>query len=119
LIAMVYAPLLIVWFGFRRRIGSFGFYLVFAVAVTTSVQVVGVYLVFASLIFPALGVWFLPPERRLPAAYGLALGGILLGLATSVITDYPTGPVLVWSLALTAVFGALLLARWGAKKASK
>lgn len=119
LIAMVYAPLLVFWFGFRHRIGSFGFYLIFAVAVTTSVQVVGVYLVFASLIFPALGVWFLPDERRLPVAYGLAVVGLLLGLATSVITDYPTGPVLVWSLALTAVLGALLLARLGTKKASR
>ena len=35
-------------------LGRFGFYAAFALAVTASVQVVGVYLVFSSLIIPAL-----------------------------------------------------------------
>jgi len=40
--------------GWVTRLGRFGFYAVFAVAVTASVQLVGVYLVFSSLIIPAL-----------------------------------------------------------------
>src|ERR1035437_3283230 len=40
----------------RERMGPLGFYLLFALAVTASVQLVGIYLVFASLIVPSLGV---------------------------------------------------------------
>lgn len=107
LLAAVYLPILVVWFKFRGRMGHFGFYMIFAIAVTASVQIVGVYLVFATLIFPALGSWILPKERRLPVAYGLATGGVVLGLIGSVLTDYPTGPMLVWSLALVALLAVL------------
>lgn len=111
MIAAIYAPILIAWLGFRQRIGSFGFYMIFAVAVTTSVQVVGVYMVFALLIFPGLGAFALPHGPRLIAAYGLATIGIFLGLMVSVVSDYPTGPTLVWSLAIVALGGALALPR--------
>ena len=40
--------------GWVERLGRFGFYGAFALAVTASVQLVGVYLVFSSLIIPAL-----------------------------------------------------------------
>src|SRR4051812_13605812 len=53
-IAVFYAAALAVWFLFRARIGIVGFYVLFALVVTQSVQLVGVYLVFASLIVPAL-----------------------------------------------------------------
>lgn len=107
LLALVYLPLLVAWFKFRGRMGHFGFYMIFAIVVTASVQIVGVYLVFATLIFPALGAWVLPKEKRLAVAYGLASAGVVLGLIGSVLTDYPTGPLLVWSLALVALIGAL------------
>jgi zinc/manganese transport system permease protein len=52
----LYADLL-AFIGWRgRRLGGLGFYLTFALAITASVQRVGVYLVFASLIPPALAV---------------------------------------------------------------
>ena len=111
LVALVYLPLLIAWFIYRNKIGRLGFYMIFAVAVTASVQIVGVYMVFALLIFPALGASFLSSSLQLAAAYGLAITGIFLGLWASAITDYPTGPTLVWSLALVAVLGALILPR--------
>lgn len=111
LIAAIYIPILVAWFRFRGRLGSFGFYVVFAIAVTVSVQVVGVYLVFASLIFPALGARLQPREKKLPTAYGFAAVGIVVGLVVSVLTDTPTGPTLVWSLAVVALLGALVLAR--------
>ena len=41
--------ILALWFGLRSRLSPLGFYLVFALAVTVSVQLVGVYLVFATL----------------------------------------------------------------------
>ncbi len=107
LLGAVYLPILLIWFRFREPLGNFGFYMIFAIVVTASVQIVGVYLVFATLIFPALGAWVLPKEKRLMTAYGLATGGVILGLLTSVVTDYPTGPMLVWALALVALLGAV------------
>ncbi|HMB59152.1 MAG TPA: metal ABC transporter permease, partial [Xanthomonadales bacterium] len=78
----------------------------FALAVTTSVQLVGVYLVFSSLTFPALATFQRP---GLKAAYAIGGMGYLTGLSISLATDLPTGPVVVWSLAMMAAFGGLLL----------
>ena len=52
--AILTAVVLVVWFGWQRKIGRIGFYLLFGLSVTASVQLVGVYLVFATLIIPAL-----------------------------------------------------------------
>ena len=52
--AAVYAVILVLWFGWRERLGRTGFYALFALAVTVSVQLVGLYLVFATLIVPPL-----------------------------------------------------------------
>lgn len=87
--ALLYAALLAVWFLGGRRLGRVGFYLVFALAVTVSVQLVGVYLVFASLIVPALA------SRRLAVGYALGGAGYALGLAGSAIWDLPAGPLIV------------------------
>ncbi|MFO1295015.1 MAG: metal ABC transporter permease, partial [Rubrivivax sp.] len=54
--AALTAFVLAAWFGFGKRLGRAGFYGLFALAVTASVQLVGVYLVFTSLIVPALAV---------------------------------------------------------------
>ncbi len=89
------AALLALWFGLGPRLGRVGFYLLFAVAVTASVQVVGVYLVFSSLIMPALAVRHAAARWQLPLAW---LGGALayaLGLALSAVLDLPSGAVVV------------------------
>ncbi len=101
--AAITALVLAVWFGWRERLPRLGFYLLFALAVTVSVQLVGVYLVFASLIVPALGVRQQAPRRRLPLAYAIGLGGYALGLVLSAILDLPSGALIVWSLAALAV----------------
>jgi zinc/manganese transport system permease protein len=87
-------------------LGRFGFYAVFACAVTASVQLVGVYLVFASLIVPALATRHYPPRWRMPLAY--SLGGIsyALGLLLSAWSDLPSGAVIVWMLAGFGVLGS-------------
>src|SRR5436190_17621816 len=51
------AIFLIAWFKWRERLGRIGFYVLFAVMVTVSVQLVGVYLVFTSLIIPAIATY--------------------------------------------------------------
>jgi zinc/manganese transport system permease protein len=50
----VYTAVLALWIGARARLGRTGFYLLFACVVTLSVQLVGLYLVFATLIVPPL-----------------------------------------------------------------
>lgn len=92
--ALVYALILAAWFKMRERIGRVGFYVLFACAVTVSVQLVGLYLVFASLIIPPLATRRLG-RKRLPAAWALGAAGYALGLALSVITDLPSGAVIV------------------------
>jgi zinc/manganese transport system permease protein len=97
--AVVTAVVLALWFTVREKLGRPGFYLVFAVSVTVSVQLVGVYLVFASLIVPALGTRALNDRAGLTWAYGVGVVGYLLGLIASALFDLPTGAVIVWSLA--------------------
>ena len=59
------------------------FYGLFALAITASVQLVGVYLVFASLIVPALATTALQGKRQLALAYSIGILGYLSGLALS------------------------------------
>ena len=85
------------------------FYSLFAVAITVSVQLVGVYLVFATLIIPALAsVRINRRAMRLLCGYVIALLGYALGLMGSGLFDLPTGPLIVWSLALTGLVAILL-----------
>jgi len=101
-VAVVYAAMLVLWFGMRERLGRAGFYLVFAVAVTASVQLVGLYLVFATLIVPALATYGFQ-RARLTACYALGAAGYALGLIASAVLDLPSGAVIVWALALLAL----------------
>ena len=98
--------LLALWRGWVQRLGRFGFYAVFAVAVTASVQLVGVYLVFSSLIIPALATQGRHGRLRHLMGYGLGALGYALGLALSALFDLPSGAVIVWALAACALVGA-------------
>ena len=100
--ALVYAAVLAVWFGARRYIARIGFYVLFAVAVTVSVQLVGLYLVFATLIVPALATRGME-RHRLAASWTLGALGYAAGLVVSTLTDLPTGPVIVWALVVLAL----------------
>jgi zinc/manganese transport system permease protein len=95
--------------GWVERLGRFGFYGAFALAVTASVQLVGVYLVFSSLIIPALATRAVRGRRRHVMAYGLGALGYAIGLALSAVFDLPSGAVIVWTLAACGVAGALAL----------
>jgi len=95
--------------GWVERLGRFGFYGVFALAVTASVQLVGVYLVFSSLIIPALATRAHVGARRYAIAYGVGVVGYGLGLALSALFDLPSGAVIVWTLAACGAVGAVLI----------
>lgn len=79
------------------------FYLLFAVAITQSVQLIGVYLVFATLIVPALAGIKLGFKQAIsvPIALGVASYGI--GLALSSILDLPSGAVIVWVMVIVSL----------------
>jgi len=101
-IAIVYAGILALWFGVGNRLGRAGFYTLFAVAVTLSVQLVGLYLVFATLIVPPLATRRMT-KNRLPAAWSLGAAGYAGGLVLSTAADLPSGPMIVWVLAALAI----------------
>jgi zinc/manganese transport system permease protein len=91
------------WRGWIAKLGRFGFYAAFALAVTASVQLVGVYLVFSSLIIPALATRTPTGGNRHGAAYAIGAVGYALGLALSAVLDLPSGAVIVWTLAACAL----------------
>ena len=108
--ALATVGLLLLMFFLRRRRAAF--YSLFAIAITVSVQLVGVYLVFATLIIPALSsVRIATAGRRLMVAYLTALIGYGVGLVGSAWTDLPTGPLMVWTLAATGLVTFLLTTR--------
>lgn len=104
--ALVYGVIVAIWFGLGERIGRVGFYVLFACAVTVSVQLVGLYLVFATLVIPALATFYVK-RRRLPNAYAIGALGYAGGLAASAITDLPSGPMIVCAMAAVGILAAL------------
>ena len=101
--ALIYGVLLWLWFRWRARLGNYGFYPIFAVTITLSTQLVGVYLVFASLIIPALAT--LSRARPWVAAYTIGFVGYLFGLVLSALLDLPSGAMIAWTLAVAALIG--------------
>ena len=108
--AAVTAIILAIWYGLGTRIGRVGFYVLFACAVTMSVQLVGLYLVFATLIIPALATREYR-RKQLVIAYIVALVGYALGLALSDWLDWPSGPVIVWTIAIVGILAYALRSR--------
>jgi zinc/manganese transport system permease protein len=100
--AGVYAMILALWFGMRERLGPAGFYVLFALAVTVSVQLVGLYLVFATLIVPPLATRRMQ-RHRLVASWSVGAVGYAAGLVISTLFDLPSGPVIVWVLVIAAL----------------
>ena len=105
LVAAVYAVLLVIWFAWGDSFGRIGFYVLFACAVTISVQLVGLYLVFTTLIVPALAVRHLA-RHSLAIGYVVGAAGYALGLAASMVVDLPSGPAIVWVMTALAVVSA-------------
>lgn len=91
---LIYAGALAAWFRFKQHRAKL-FYLIFPIVITLSVQLVGVYLVFASLILPALGTVKLNGSRRLLNGYMIAILSFAFGIIISTWYDLPSGPVIV------------------------
>lgn len=114
--ALLSAVLLVIWRwslrqaqdGRQDRLGHLGFYALFALAVTASVQLVGVYLVFASLIVPALATYRIK-ERRIVYAFAVGIAGYAIGLLLSAIFDLPGGAAIVWAMAIVGGLTAAVI----------
>jgi len=108
-VAMLYGVVLAVWIVLRQHFGALTFYLAFAVVVTASVQIVGIYLVFASLIIPALATTGIRRGNRLFAGYLVGAVSYFVGILLSFYLDLPTGAVIVWSMAVVALLAGVLI----------
>jgi zinc/manganese transport system permease protein len=108
--AALYAVLFVLWRVFRDRLGRMGFYGLFACVVTLSVQLVGLYLVFATLVVPALATYY-SRGRRMQKAIGIGVCGYVLGLVASVATDLPSGSMIVCAMVLCGAVLALAAGR--------
>lgn len=103
--ALLYLPLLGLLLLGRMRLGDTRFYLVFALAITASVQLVGVFLVFSSLIAPAVASHRFAGRKGWLVAYGVGIGGYALGLLLSARLDLPAGPAIAACLCLLSLAG--------------
>jgi len=109
-VAIVNGLVLLAWYFMRDRLRGFGFYAIFAFAVTASVQLVGIYLVFACLIIPALATRHMSRRGlRILCGYGVGIGGCVAGLIYSVSADLPAGAVIVWALSAFALLFAWII----------
>jgi zinc/manganese transport system permease protein len=106
--ALLTAALLALWQWTKLKTRNLGFYALFALAITASVQLVGVYLVFASLIVPALATYRIK-HRRMYYAFAIGISGYAVGLLLSAWFDLPSGATVIWAMAVSGVMAAWLL----------
>ena len=99
--APVYVAILAAWFVRPALRRGLGFYLLFAFAVTSSVQLVGVYVVFAGLILPALAA--MGAKRRQLTAWLCGIAAVASGIVAAVLLDLPAGPAVVTTYVVVAI----------------
>jgi zinc/manganese transport system permease protein len=97
---IIYLVILFLWFRKPQIRDNIGFYILFACAITSSVQLVGIYVVFASLILPALAVS--KNHNSIFYSYLCGLLAMCLGMVAALIFDLPAGGVIVVSYILVA-----------------
>ncbi len=93
----IFVSIFLSWIIFKNK-RSFLFYPLFAITIPFSVSMIGVYLVFASLIFPALAVVKLK-DYKMVKGITISIAAYLLGLMLSYLFDWPAGPAIVIALA--------------------
>ncbi len=96
-ITIVSTLIISIWWFYPTFVQGKGFYFIFAIAITLAVQLVGIYLVFASLIMPALAT------TKLRLAYLTGGIGYLSGLWLSAVFDLPAGAMIVCTLAIAGL----------------
>ena len=103
----VYGLVAALWFAVPRVRAGAGFFVLFALAITASVQLVGVYVVFASLILPALA-GRVANGYVLVRALASGIAAVAVAILISASVDLPAGPLLVVCFAVSAAATRLL-----------
>ncbi len=98
----------------RDLVAELVFYGVFALVVTSSVGLVGVLLVFALLVLPAVAALLRSGDGRIALLRGWGLAGLgcVVGLHAAFVLDQPAAPMIVLALA-AGLFISALNSRWG------
>ena len=109
-VALLYAGVLAASYLLRGLASSLPFYLLFALSITASVQLVGIYLVFASLIIPALAIRGFG-QTGIAWGYLIGVGGYASGLLLAALLDMPAGAMIVYSLSACALVFAAVMKR--------
>ena len=95
--APVFIFVFLVFSIFKSRRGIL-FYPLFALVIPFAVNLIGVYLVFASLIFPALSLVNVKTDKII-LGVALSILSYFVGLSVSYFLDWPGGPAIVVSMA--------------------
>jgi zinc/manganese transport system permease protein len=106
MIAVTFAPQTVR----RVRLWDFIFYMSFGVAITFSVNVAGVLLIFSTLVIPAV-IAYMYTTKFMPALLIAWLAGaiaIASGVAVSFVWDITTGPLLVVAFGIVLILAVLL-----------
>jgi zinc transport system permease protein len=95
--------------GVNPRLFHAAFDLLLAVVIAVAMKIVGVLLVMAFLVVPAVAARPLSatPERMAVLAAGIAILGVILGLWLSLASDVPGGPSIVIALCTIAAISLL------------
>ena len=80
-------------------INEYLFYFLFAITITISVKIIGIYLVFASLILPPIST-LLVKRYKFQLAFLVAFISYALGLALSFWFDLPTSPLIIVTMGI-------------------
>ena len=80
-------------------INEYLFYFLFAITITISVKIIGIYLVFASLILPPIST-LLVKRYKYQLAFLVAFISYALGLALSFWLDLPTSPLIIVTMGI-------------------
>jgi zinc/manganese transport system permease protein len=96
LFAPVFIVVALIWSRFKEHRARL-FYVLFALTIPFSVSLIGVYLVFASLILPALATIACHSFRTFKAIM-ISMLSFALGLLMSYFYDAPSGPMIVMSM---------------------
>jgi zinc/manganese transport system permease protein len=99
------------------RLWDFVFYGTFGIAITSSVQIAGVLMVFSVLVVPAVVAFFYTRRFRsaLLLAWASGTAAIVAGLGISFAWDVTTGPVLVVSFGAVLLLALLFRGRFGVR----
>ncbi|MAQ70557.1 MAG: hypothetical protein CL565_00015 [Alphaproteobacteria bacterium] len=101
IIAPLFAFVFLIWQFWKEKRHAL-FYPLFAIIIPFSVNLIGVYLVFASLVFPALAVLNFK-NRHITYGLLISLSAYFTGLVASYIFDWSSGPSIVLFFAIVSL----------------